>query len=240
MAEGAPQIGSKNEASQASPMTPREIVSELDRYIVGQKAAKRAVAIALRNRWRRQQVAGGSARRDRAEEHHHDRPDRRRQDRDRAPARQARPGAVPQGRGVEVHRGRLRRPRRRVDDPRPRRAGDQHGEGGGEGEGADPRARERRGARPRPAAAAASPWASARMSRRAWSATRTRRERARSSVACSARASSTTASSRSRSPASGGPMLRDHDAAGHGGDGAAPARIMFANLMPKKTKQPAR
>jgi ATP-dependent HslUV protease ATP-binding subunit HslU len=37
-------------------MTPREIVSELDRYIVGQKEAKRAVAIALRNRWRRQQV----------------------------------------------------------------------------------------------------------------------------------------------------------------------------------------
>ncbi|EHR69379.1 ATP-dependent protease HslVU, ATPase subunit [Burkholderiales bacterium JOSHI_001] len=37
-------------------MTPQEIVSELDRHIVGQKAAKRAVAIALRNRWRRQQV----------------------------------------------------------------------------------------------------------------------------------------------------------------------------------------
>lgn len=37
-------------------MTPREIVSELDRYIVGQTEAKRAVAIALRNRWRRQQV----------------------------------------------------------------------------------------------------------------------------------------------------------------------------------------
>jgi len=37
--------------------TPREIVSELDRYIIGQKNAKRAVAIALRNRWRRQQVA---------------------------------------------------------------------------------------------------------------------------------------------------------------------------------------
>ncbi len=36
--------------------TPREIVSELDRYIVGQRQAKRAVAIALRNRWRRQQV----------------------------------------------------------------------------------------------------------------------------------------------------------------------------------------
>ena len=37
--------------------TPREIVSELDRFIVGQNSAKRAVAIALRNRWRRQQVA---------------------------------------------------------------------------------------------------------------------------------------------------------------------------------------
>ncbi|MCW5892815.1 MAG: ATP-dependent protease ATPase subunit HslU [bacterium] len=36
--------------------TPREVVSELDRYIVGQRAAKRAVAIALRNRWRRLQV----------------------------------------------------------------------------------------------------------------------------------------------------------------------------------------
>lgn len=40
-------------------MTPQEIVSELDNHIVGQAAAKRAVAIALRNRWRRQQVADG-------------------------------------------------------------------------------------------------------------------------------------------------------------------------------------
>jgi ATP-dependent HslUV protease ATP-binding subunit HslU len=38
--------------------SPREIVSELDRYIIGQKDAKRAVAIALRNRWRRQQLTG--------------------------------------------------------------------------------------------------------------------------------------------------------------------------------------
>ncbi len=42
--------------SQGGSFTPREIVSELDRYIVGQGDAKRAVAIALRNRWRRQQV----------------------------------------------------------------------------------------------------------------------------------------------------------------------------------------
>jgi ATP-dependent HslUV protease ATP-binding subunit HslU len=41
-----------------SSFTPREVVSELDRYIVGQARAKRAVAIALRNRWRRQQVEG--------------------------------------------------------------------------------------------------------------------------------------------------------------------------------------
>ena len=39
-----------------SSLTPREIVSELDRFIIGQKDAKRAVAVALRNRWRRQQV----------------------------------------------------------------------------------------------------------------------------------------------------------------------------------------
>jgi len=43
-------------ATPAPVMTPREIVSELDRYIVGQRDAKRAVAIALRNRWRRQLV----------------------------------------------------------------------------------------------------------------------------------------------------------------------------------------
>src|ERR1700755_3420104 len=40
----------------ATEMTPREIVAELDKHIVGQQAAKRAVAIALRNRWRRSQI----------------------------------------------------------------------------------------------------------------------------------------------------------------------------------------
>lgn len=41
-----------------SQMTPKEIVSELDKHIIGQSNAKRAVAIALRNRWRRQQIQG--------------------------------------------------------------------------------------------------------------------------------------------------------------------------------------
>src|SRR5919202_6377544 len=44
---------------EAVNLSPREIVSELDRYIVGQADAKRAVAIALRNRWRRQQLPEG-------------------------------------------------------------------------------------------------------------------------------------------------------------------------------------
>ena len=41
-----------------SQFTPQKIVKELDRFIVGQSSAKRAVAIALRNRWRRQQIEG--------------------------------------------------------------------------------------------------------------------------------------------------------------------------------------
>ena len=48
----------KDDRSVVSSLTPREIVSELDRYVIGQNAAKRAVAIALRNRWRRQALEG--------------------------------------------------------------------------------------------------------------------------------------------------------------------------------------
>ena len=46
--------GSKDYNSKVSALSPREIVSELDRYVIGQKEAKKAVAVALRNRWRRQ------------------------------------------------------------------------------------------------------------------------------------------------------------------------------------------
>ena len=48
----------KENSSYISSLSPREIVSELDRYVVGQNKAKRAVAIALRNRWRRQALTG--------------------------------------------------------------------------------------------------------------------------------------------------------------------------------------
>ncbi len=45
------------EKSRVSALSPREIVSELDRYVIGQKDAKKAVAVALRNRWRRQALS---------------------------------------------------------------------------------------------------------------------------------------------------------------------------------------
>src|SRR3979411_3174331 len=48
--------GSTDESLDSERLTPKAIVRELDKYIVGHQAAKRAVAIALRNRWRRQQL----------------------------------------------------------------------------------------------------------------------------------------------------------------------------------------
>ena len=49
---------SEKNSSLVSSLSPREIVSELDRYVVGQNKAKKAVAVALRNRWRRQALKG--------------------------------------------------------------------------------------------------------------------------------------------------------------------------------------
>ena len=48
----------KENETYISSLSPREIVSELDRFVIGQNKAKRAVAIALRNRWRRQALKG--------------------------------------------------------------------------------------------------------------------------------------------------------------------------------------
>ena len=54
-----PKEKNKNkDSSLVSSLSPREIVSELDRYVVGQNKAKKAVAVALRNRWRRQALKG--------------------------------------------------------------------------------------------------------------------------------------------------------------------------------------
>ena len=49
---------SNGNKSLVSSLSPREIVSELDRFVVGQNKAKKAVAVALRNRWRRQAIEG--------------------------------------------------------------------------------------------------------------------------------------------------------------------------------------
>jgi ATP-dependent HslUV protease ATP-binding subunit HslU len=100
-----------------SSMTPQEIVHELDKHIVGQGKAKKAVAIALRNRWRRAQVS-----------------EPLRQEitpknilmigptgvgKTEIARRLARLGqcTVHQGRSDQVYRGRLRGPRRRDDHP---------------------------------------------------------------------------------------------------------------------------
>ena len=144
--------------------------ANLDR--VADAAADRRGARQVRHRPGRRQTRGGdcapqpdappeararAGRGNRAEEHPDDRTDRCRQDRDRAPSGASRAVAVRQGRGVEVHRGRLRRPRRRVDGPRPRRARRRHDSRGaargGPGKGGPER--RRAAARPAPAADAA-------------------------------------------------------------------------------------
>ena len=121
------QGGERDKMNDA--LTPKAIVAALDAHIIGQPDAKRAVAVALRNRWRRQQLRRRPARRGDAQEHPDDRPDRLRQDRDQPPAGEARRRAVREGRGDQVHRGRLCRPRRRADRPRPGRGGDPAGKG---------------------------------------------------------------------------------------------------------------
>jgi len=55
-APGETAEAARRPASPSGARTPREIVGELDKYVIGQGRAKKAVAIALRNRWRRQQL----------------------------------------------------------------------------------------------------------------------------------------------------------------------------------------
>ena len=98
--------------------------------------------------------AGAAAPRDHAEEHPDDRPDRRGQDRDRAAPGPACRRAVRQGRGDQVHRGRLCRARRRHDHPRPGRSRHQGDAREGDAQGSRPRRRRCRGASARRAAAA--------------------------------------------------------------------------------------
>ena len=91
-------------------LTPRQTVAELDKYVIGQDGAKRAVAIALRNRWRRQRVEPALAEEIVPKNILMNRPHRCWQDRDRPPPGAAGEGAVHEGRGEQVHRSRLRRP----------------------------------------------------------------------------------------------------------------------------------
>ena len=151
-------------------LTPKAIVAALDEHIVGQDDAKKAVAVALRNRWRRQRLSARAARGSDAQEHPDDRADGMRQDRDQPAAGEARRRAVRQGRGDQVHRGRLCRARRRADRARPRRGSGaarartppDRGQGRRRGGGvrAPARRADRQGLvakRPAPASASASP-----------------------------------------------------------------------------------
>ena len=152
------------------------------------------------------EARAGAGRGDRAEEHPDDRPDRRRQDRDRAPARAARAVAVPEGRGVEVHRGRLRRPRRRVDGPRSGGARRRHGAGGAARGGAREGGAERRGAAARhPAAAGAADRA-----RRGAGRAATRSTRRASASASSSAPAGSTPRRRNRRAGEVVPVVRDH------------------------------
>ena len=91
-------------------LTPREIVAELDKHVVGQRAAKRAVAIALRNRMRRQKLPPDLAEEIMPKNIIMIGPTGRRQNGNCPPPGQADQFAVHEGGSLEVYRGRLRRP----------------------------------------------------------------------------------------------------------------------------------
>jgi ATP-dependent HslUV protease ATP-binding subunit HslU len=85
-------------------LTPKAVVAALDAHIIGQQDAKRAVAVALRNRWRPAAAAADASRRGDAQEHHDDRAPRLRQDRRSAGASaKLADCAVREGRSDQVH-----------------------------------------------------------------------------------------------------------------------------------------
>ena len=127
---------SNSSSSEICALPPQRIVEELDRFVIGQQCAKRAVALALRNRWRRQRLEAEMRNEITPKKHPHDRPHRRRQDGDRKAYRPTVRSAVHQGRGHEVHRDRVRRPGRGIHRPRSGRRRGKAGPGAGPGRGA--------------------------------------------------------------------------------------------------------
>ncbi len=174
-------------------LTPRQIVAELDKYVVGQHAAKRAVAIALRNRWRRQQLDPEMAEEVLPKNILMIGPTG--VGKTEIARRLARLAKAPflQGRGEQVHRGRLRRPRCGVHGARPR------GGGGRDGTRGNPSVCLRQGRRasrgPPPAAARTAAGTRHRQSRMR----PILRPHERNSETSCGRESSTTARSKSRS-----------------------------------------
>ena len=201
-------------------LTPREIVRELDKHVVGQADAKRAVAIALRNRIRRQKLAARNGRRGDAEEHPHDRPHGRGQDRTGAAPGAARQLAVPESGSQQVHRGGLCGPRRGIDDPRPGGYLDRHGAGRAAGRSGRPRRSQRRGAPAGSADAAAA------------GAQRKRRAHAREAARAAARGQARRAHGGDRRQGSRA-HVRDHHQRRHRGDGHQPQGHAAQPLRPE-------
>ena len=109
---------SEEEQLALDDLTPREIVSELDKYVVGQHAAKRAVAIALRNRMRRQKLTPELAEEIIPKNIIMIGPTGVGKTEIARRLGKAGELAIPESRGLEVHRSRLRGPRCGIDDPR--------------------------------------------------------------------------------------------------------------------------
>ena len=107
---------------------------ELDKYIIGQHEAKKSVAIALRNRWRRLQVPENLREEIMPNNIILIGPTGVGKNRDRPQSRETFERPLYQSGGFEIHRGRLRRTRRRFHDPRSHRACRGHGEVGTDGE----------------------------------------------------------------------------------------------------------